>query len=288
MKTYLHTDGRIIREDKLKNFTLPKVGDRFRFARDYCAWNKGEVVEINSWENKSGIQYTVSADGKLWPLLFSLDRLADGMFEPIPSLPVCPENRLPLPDGAVYLGKGRKFNAQHRCQYRWEDKRWERNEFNNEGDWEGTEPKSHYATTAGDACHRAQLWFDESQVPKAKDEPAKLTLEVGKRYVMRDGGVTSALVTNPGENYLFEEVPKSNMVWTRFGNYWEDGSECEYDIIREATPEECGDVAPPDYAARAKEQLQSLFISRADYSAGFRNPMIDAFIDNLIQAAKQP
>jgi len=195
MKTYLHKDGRIIREDELKELTMPKVGDRLMFKGDNffrIGQNAGEIVEIVGTK----------------PITIKDDR------------------------GAIGYISLEEFASAF--------------------------------------------------------EPAPLTLEVGKRYVMRNGEITSALVNNPWEGYPFAEVSKSNMTWTRLGNYWAGGSESEYDLIREAAPEECGEVAAPDYAARAKEQLQSLILPSMAYADGVSSPLISLFIDNLIQAAKQP
>lgn len=227
MKTYIHK-GRVIREDELKEITLPKVGDRFRVKKDGfwgLHFKKGEVIEVsdihlNGFDIKGYPLYRIPFDGYL-----------EGL-EPVPSPPVCPPELLPLPDGVVYLGLGGALKSpKYRFYKTWEG--------NNGGGFGGICKHLHYATQAGDACHRSQPWFDESQVPK------KLTLEVGKRYIMRNGDITKPLVVNGDVIYVFAEVSGSSRAWTKDGNYWISGIEDKEDIIREATPEECGELSKP-------------------------------------------
>lgn len=253
MKTYIH-EGRVIREDELKEITIMKVGDRFRFTKDgFMGCNKskkGDVVTVTKVLKDSFL--TNRLDGLDGSYDFGIHNYPDGL-ELVPSPPVCPDELLPLPEGAVYLGQLTKISGRPKYYYSKVDPvRWEANIYG----WITDDyNSSHYATTAGDACHRAQPWFDESQVPK------ELTLEVGKRYVMRNGKITKPLVDDQ-EPYKFAEVIGSAMAWTKEGNYWEDGRKEEKDIIREATPEECGEVTkelePIDLILQKLNQLEEL------------------------------
>jgi hypothetical protein len=69
-------------------------------------------------------------------------------------------------------------------------------------------------------------------------ESAKLTLEVGKRYVMRNGGITEKIQDYNSDDYPFTDGFKT---WAESGE-WSLDYEDKRDIIREATPEECGEV----------------------------------------------
>lgn len=162
MKTYLHTDGWVIREDELKEVTLPKAGDRLRIKHDMdnAGLKSGNVLVVTSTEDNT---LKARLKNENADRLFSLGKFSDYL-EPIPSPPVCPDELLPLPDGAVYLGVGESF-ITHDCPSSRRDPK--------EPEWitipygfGGICEDHHYATTAGDACHRAQPWFDESQVPK--------------------------------------------------------------------------------------------------------------------------
>jgi hypothetical protein len=66
--------------------------------------------------------------------------------------------------------------------------------------------------------------------------PGKVKLEIGKRYVCGDGGITNPLVKSDDADYPFED-PESLNTYTPDGKYLIEGEEDPLDIISEYIPD---------------------------------------------------
>lgn len=62
-------------------------------------------------------------------------------------------------------------------------------------------------------------------------KPQKLKLEVGKKYRMRNGEITSELQSRDSRIYPFTD---GDNIYTKDGMYWNVGGESEHDLIEEA------------------------------------------------------
>lgn len=82
--------------------------------------------------------------------------------------------------------------------------------------------------------------------------PKRVKLEVGKRYVMRCGGVTEPLELRKCESkYTFVAVVEVNgerfsITWTELGQYHEHRQDDEYDIVAEYVEPETCDCYPAE------------------------------------------
>jgi len=87
-------------------------------------------------------------------------------------------------------------------------------------------------TTNGlrDCCDRGRDLVAEYVEPAA--EPAKLTLEVGKRYVRRDGIVTNPLIPFCSDTYSFAD-PHNKIIYTRSGKWVKDSGDHALDLVSE-------------------------------------------------------
>lgn len=93
-----------------------------------------------------------------------------------------------------------------------------------------------------------------------------MQLEVGKRYVTRDGNVTSPLVRIPGL-YPFQGVVGEKIdqdTWKEDGGYYSDGGYSEWDLVAEYKPK-TEDVFPK--ASRLDLILDEIGAERARQDA---------------------
>lgn len=76
------------------------------------------------------------------------------------------------------------------------------------------------------------------------EKPAPLTLQIGKRYVARDGRTTGLLATTAYTEWPFRD-PKSNLHYRTDGSWDPCGLPHPCDLVREADPEPAPDPSAP-------------------------------------------
>jgi hypothetical protein len=119
-----------------------------------------------------------------------------------------------------------------------------------------------YATQAGDACHRAQPWFCESQVPSIDHTEGGKYRMLGEEEMLE-----------PGDEFLFV----NQHPWYLVGAFHPAVPGQKY---RRPVKSEEPDL--PDYAQQAKDILQNHF----GYFADIRDAELDTFVDLILKAAK--
>lgn len=226
-----------------------------------------------------------------------------------PATPVCPPELLPLPDRSVFMGKKSDIDETEAKPTHFFDRYTSKWDERVDAHIPLTTVDI-YVTTAGDACHRAQPWFDESQVQSVANEP-ELTQPLGEAAVKKMGETVAQVIRAaafpPSESEWPKKPAPPEPDHTEGGKYRmlgiEETLEQGDQHLRESGawtetlntglavgPGYAGryrrPVKPetPDYAAEAKELIQSMF----SHFQNERDTDLDKFVDLIIKAAKQP